>query len=161
MRKLAALLVFVLLVLAPYSTSLMAAAPAKPPTTTPPALNGTYAVQWTLTDVNGYPRLFQGTLKFDDTGLVLGSDNLFTLEPDGTFASCSNSAMPYSPTGPGTLAGYAANFVVVPDIACGARTYRACLIITLADGGRQFWLTGVRASYSETAYTLSGRGILQ
>jgi hypothetical protein len=161
MRKIAGSLVIALLMLAAYSTSLVASG-GKPPVTTPLALNGTYAVQWTLTPANGYSKLFQGTLKFDDSGIVVDSYNLFILEADGTSTTCSNSSMPYSPTGVGTLSGNAANFVVAPDITCSnGVTYRSWLVMTLAEGGQQFWLTGSNAGGTAVNHTLAGRGILQ
>jgi hypothetical protein len=161
MRKITGSLFIALLMLAAYSTSLVASG-GRPPLATPIALNGTYAVQWTLVPANGYPKLFQGTLKFDDSGIVADSYNLFILEADGTSTTCSNTSMPYSPTGVGTLAGNAANFVVAPDITCSnGVTYRSWLVMTLGEGGRQFWLTGGSAGWTAVNYTLAGRGILQ
>ena len=170
---------FALLMVAACSTSLIGAGKPTPPPT-PSALTGTYAVQWILTDGTGSPKMIQGTLTFGtiasgpmagSPGILAGTDNLFLLEPDGTSTMCSNTDMVYSGTGIGTLAGNAATFVVAPNINCNP-VYRPgigtvdyshlpWLVMTFANGGREFWLAGSPASAATIGFSLSGHGILQ
>ncbi len=141
----------------------------KPPST---GLTGTYGVQWTTTinaatiansipDYEFYPKVFQGTLTFDSSGLLAGVNNLIMMESrDGTMINCSNSAASYMYPNPSMTA-------VSVTLICNPGFVPLTLFITVVNGGREFLLVPAKKAFLsqnpfagfEMGYVMSGRGV--